>query len=132
MTRYLSLILSITLIATAACSDAITAPPSIDPAVAARVLPSVEDARLRLVQNIENAGVRDRVTYDLTRVEDALRIGDAQKVRYHVHLVGVILYDYKRGLGSVLADGPDVSAIALVLHAAAMAVGGGFDIEAFR
>jgi hypothetical protein len=129
--RNLSLLLALSLIATA-CSDAITAPPTIDPAVAARVLPSVEDAHMRLVLNIENTGVRDRVSHDLARIEDAFRAGDAQKVRYHVHLVGVILYDYKRGLGSVIADGPDVSAIALVLHASAMAVGGGFDIEAFR
>ena len=129
--RHLTLLLSFSLIATA-CSDAITAPPSIDPAVAARVLPSVEDARARLSLNIENTGVRDRVTYDLTQIEQSLASGDAQRVRFHVHLVGVILYDYKRGLGSVIADGPDVSAIALVLHAASQAAGGGFDIEAFR
>jgi hypothetical protein len=129
--RTLPLLLVVTLIASGACSDAITAPPSIDPSVAARVLPSVEDARARLLLNIENAGVRERVAYDFQRIEDAFRAGDGQKVRYHVHLVGVILNDYKRGLGSVLADGPDVSAIALVLHAASMAVGGGFDIAAF-
>lgn len=130
--RTLPLLLIVSLIATGACSDAITAPPAIDPAVAGRVLPSVEDARARLLLNIENTGVRERVAYDFERIEEAFRTGDAQKVRYHVHLVGVILNDYKRGLGSVIADGPDVSAIALVLHAAAMAVGGGFDIAAFN
>lgn len=125
------LLLAVSLVATA-CSDAITAPPTLDPAVAARLMPSVEDARARLAVNLENAGVRERVVYDLARVEEALTRGDAQKVRFHVHLLGVILYDYKRGLGSVIADGPDVSAIALVLHAVSQAVGGGFDIAAFN
>jgi hypothetical protein len=126
-----TLLLLVALVLSTACSDAITAPPSIDPSVAARVLPSVEDARVRLVPSLENSGVRERVTYDLQRIEDALHSGDGQKVRYHVHLVGVILSDYKRGLGSLIADSPEVSAIALVLHASATAVGGGFDIAAF-
>lgn len=115
----------------AACSDSI-APRTIDPSVASRLMPSVEDARLRLTPNLENAGVRDRVAFDLTRIKEALDRGDGQGARDHVHVLGVILYDYKRGLGSVIADGPDVSAIALVLHAVSQVVGGGFDIEAFR
>jgi hypothetical protein len=131
MRHRLYLLLALSLAASGACKDAITAPPSIDPAVVARVMPSVQDARARLVLNLENTGVRERVSYDLGRIEDALNARDAQKVRYHVHLVGVILTDYKRGLGSVIADAPDVGAIVLVLHAVSQAVGGGFDIAAF-
>ena len=127
----LQLLLVVSLVVSAACSDAITAPPSIDPAVAARLMPAVEDARLRILPSIENAGVRERIQYDLQGIQSALTAGDAQKVRYHVHLVGVILSDYKRGLGSLIADSPEVGAIALVLHATSTAVGGGFDIAAF-
>jgi hypothetical protein len=125
------LVLAAALMTSGACADAVTAPPSIDPAIAARVLPPLEDARLRISGNLENTGVRERVTYDLEQIEAALAQGDAHKARYHVHLAATILGDYKKGLGPLMRDGSEVSAIALVLHSVAIAVGGGFDIANF-
>jgi hypothetical protein len=115
-----------------ACADSPTAPLSLDAAVAGHVLPSVQDARLRLAVVIENAGVRERVLYDLDQLEQALNARDAQRARYHVRLAGGVLLDYHTSLGSVVTDGADVGAIVLSLHAAAVAVGGGFDISAFK
>ena len=115
-----------------ACGDAITAPPAIDPEFLKVALPAVEDARLRISQNIENVGVRDRVVYDLRKIQVALEGGDAHEARYHVHLVATILQDYRATQGALMRDGPDVGGIALALHATSMAVGGEFNISSFR
>jgi hypothetical protein len=115
-----------------ACADSLTAPVLLDDAVVQRVLPSVEDARLRMSTAIENAGVRERVLYDLAQLEVALIARDAQRARYHVRLAGGILLDYHASLGLLEIDGADVGGIALSLHQTAIAVGGGFDISAFK
>lgn len=115
-----------------ACGDAITAPPAIDPEFLKVALPAVEDARVRISQNIENVGVRDRVVYDLRKIELALASGNAHEARYHVHLVATILQDYRATQGALMRDGPDVGAIALALHATSVAVGGEFNIAAFQ
>jgi len=134
--RFAGLVRALVLVAGAvvstACADSLTAPVLLDDAVAQRVLPSVQDARLRLSTAIENAGVRERVLYDLAQLEDALVARDAQRARYHVRLAGGILLDYHVSLGQLEIDGADVGAIALSLHHTATAVGGGFDISAFR
>lgn len=134
--RFAGLFRALVLVAGAAvstaCADGPTAPSLLDFAVAQRVMPSVQDARLRLAAVIENAGVRERVLYDLTQLEEALVARDAQRARYHVRLAGGILLDYHTSLGSIVTDGADVGAIALSLHATAIAVGGGFDISAFK
>ena len=115
-----------------ACADSPTAPKLLDATVVGYVLPSVEDARQRLSVVIENLGVRERVQYDLDELEKALLARDAQRARYHVRLAGGVLLDYHVELGSIVTDGADVGAIVLSLHAAAVAVGGGFDISAFK
>lgn len=115
-----------------ACGDAITAPPAIDPEFLKVALPAVEDARVRISQNIENVGVRDRVVYDLRKIQVALESGDAHEARYHVHLVATILQDYRTTQGALMRDGPDVGGIALALHATSMAVGGEFNISSFK
>ena len=115
-----------------ACADRITAPQAIDGTLADRVLPSVEDAQLRVAPAIENLGVRGRVAYDLGEIVKALTARDAQNVRYHTRLAANILIDYRTGLGSVAADGPDVGAIALALHAVGQVVGSDFNIKAFK
>ena len=115
-----------------ACGDAITAPPAIDPEFLKVALPAVEDARVRISQNIENVGVRDRVVYDLRKIQLALESGDAHEARYHVHLVATILQDYRTTQGVLMRDGPDVGGIALALHATSMAVGGEFNISSFK
>ena len=115
-----------------ACGEAITAPPAIDPEFLRVALPAVEDARVRISQNIENVGVRDRVVYDLRKIQMALESGNAHEARYHVHLVATILQDYRAVSGALMRDGPDVGGIALALHATSMAVGGEFNISSFK
>lgn len=115
-----------------ACGEAVTAPPAIDPEFLKVALPAVEDARVRISQNIENVGVRDRVVYDLRKIELALASGDAHQARYHVHLVATILQDYRAAQGALMRDGPDVGGVALALHSASLAVGGEFNISQFK
>lgn len=126
-----SAVFAIALVSSVACSD-VTAPIQTDPNIDQKVLPSVIDAQLRLAKAIENQGVRDRIGYDLKQLEDAINKRDAQRARYHVRIAGGILADYRRGLGGIVTDGPDVGAIALALHAASVAVGGTFDVTTVR
>ena len=132
MTTPLRSLLPILAMLLGACGEAVTAPPAIDPEFLAVALPAVEDARLRISQNIENVGVRDRVVYDLRKIQVALESGNAHEARYHVHLVATILQDYRTTQGALMRDGPDVSGVALALHATSMAVGGDFNISSFR
>lgn len=132
MTPYLRSLLPILALVLGACGEAITAPPAIDPEFLAVALPAVEDARVRISQNIENVGVRDRVVYDLRKIQVALEGGNAHEVRYHLHLVATILHDYRSTQGALMRDGPDVGGIALALHATSMAVGGEFNISSFK
>jgi len=102
----------------AACSDAPTAPTAgIDRVAAARVMPSVTDARVRLAPAIQNPALRDRVVHDLQELETALLNGDAQKALFHSHLVASLLTDYRKQQGIVMSDSPDISAIGLMLDA---------------
>jgi hypothetical protein len=112
-----------------ACSDAATAPePPIDRVAAARVMPSVTDARVRLAQGIENAAVRDRVTHDLQELALGLTNGDGRKSRFHVRVIGSVLDDYKKqGIGA--SSAPDITAISLVLYAVSQVVGAGYEIS---
>jgi hypothetical protein len=110
-----------------ACSDAPTAPTqSIDRVAAARVMPSVTDARVRLAPAIANVSVRDRVTHDLQELESALTNGDGQKARFHVRVVGSVLNDYRAQQSATTKDGPDVLAISLMLSAVSNVVDAGF------
>lgn len=116
----------------AACSDSPTAPQqSIDRVAAARVMPSVTDARLRLAPAIENASVRTRVVHDLEELETALANGDGQKARFHLHVVGQVLTDYRKQPSIVMSDGADVTAIGLMLDAVSAVIDGGFVLSAF-
>lgn len=132
MTISLRSLLPILALVLGACGEAITAPPAIDPEFLKVALPAVEDARVRISQNIENVGVRDRVVYDLRKIQVALESGNAHEARYHVHLVATILQDYRTAQGALMRDGPDVGGIALALHASSMAVGGDFNISSFK
>ena len=116
----------------AACSDGPTAPTQgIDRVAAARVMPSVTDARVRLAPAIQNIAVRDRVVHDLTELESALTNGDGQRARFHMHVVEGVLTDYRKQQGSVMSDGADVSAIGLMLNAVSTVVDGGYTPTAF-
>jgi len=116
----------------AACGDGPTAPQQgIDRVAAARVMPSVTDARVRLAPVIQNIAVRDRVLYDLTELESALTNGDGSRARFHVHVMEGVLTDYRKQQGSVMSDGADVSAIGLMLNAVSNVVDGGFTPTAF-
>jgi hypothetical protein len=112
-----------------ACGDSPTAPPpsSIDRAEVARVMPSLTDARTRLVPAIDNAVVRERTEYDLAQLEQALNKGDGQQARFHLRVTSNLLKEYNVQDVSQ-KDAADVSAIALMLRAVAQAVGGDYDI----
>lgn len=130
--KALGFALAIALLGSAACSDGPTAPRSPILSDVAELMPAVADARLRLIPVIENQGVRDRIAYDMQEIESALKVGDGQKVRYHVRIAGGILIDYRNGLANVVKDGPDVGGIALALYAVSVRTGGTFDITAFH
>jgi hypothetical protein len=119
-------------VALAACSDSPTAPVrSIDRVAAARVMPCVVDARVRLAVGIENAVIRDRVTHDLRELEVGLANGDGQKARFHAHTIADVLREYRNQQGSTNTDGADVTAITLMLNQVSSVVGESFDVAAF-
>jgi len=117
------------LLLSAACGDSATAPKQqIDPNAVARVLPSVVDARTRLAPSIENAVVRDRVIFDIQQLENALRAGDAQNVRFHVRVTGNLVNEYMSGRSLSLREGPDVSGVALMLFKVSEIVDAGYEL----
>ena len=109
-----------------ACGDSPLAPEArIDSVAAARLIPSVIDARVRLTQGIENASVRERAVHDLRELEVALTSGDARVSRFHVRVIGSLLDEYRQtASGKPVA--PDLTAIGLVLHAVSQLVDAGF------
>ena len=110
----------------AACGDSPLAPETpIDSVAAARLIPSVTDARVRLTNGIDNASVRERAMHDLRELEVALTSGDARKSRFHVRVVGSLLDEY-RLTESGKPDAPDLTAIGLVLYAVSQLVDAGF------
>jgi hypothetical protein len=116
------------LVALAACGESATAPQqSIDRIAAARVMPAVTDARVRLAVGIDNAAVRERMTHDLMELESALLNGDGQKARFHVRVLGTVIADYRAQQRNLTTDGADVTAIVLMLHAVSQAVDAGFE-----
>lgn len=117
------------LVALAACGDVTTAPEvSIDRVAAARVMPTVLDARVRSASEIQNQAIRDRVEHDLRELETALTNGDGQKARFHVRVLGSVLADYRAQQGDNSMDGADVSAITLTLHQVSGIVNAGFEL----
>jgi hypothetical protein len=117
----------------AACGDSVAppAPEVLDPVAADQLLPAVIDARVRLAPSIENQVVRDRVTFDLQKLEDALRGRDAQASRFHVRVVGNVITEYMSGRSLSLKEGPDVTGIALTLHQVSLLVRAGFQFSVF-
>lgn len=127
-----SLSLAAAVLFSAACGDSPTAPAQrIDPAAVAGVLPSLVDARTRLAPSIENITVRERVVFDLQELEAALNAGDAQKSRFHVRVTGNLLSEYVTGRSLSLKEGPDVTAIALMLYRVSQIVDAGFELVSF-
>lgn len=120
-------ILVTAMLALAACGESATAPrqSSIDRVAAARVVPAVTDARIRLALGIENAAVRDRLGHDLTELESALTNGDGDKARFHLRVIGTVTSDYRTQLGSITTDDAEISAIELMMVAVSSAIDGG-------
>lgn len=120
-------ILVTAMLALAACGESATAPrqSSIDRVAAARVVPAVTDARIRLALGIENAAVRDRLRHDLTELESALTNGDGDKARFHLRVIGTVTSDYRTQLGSITTDDAEISAIELMMVAVSSAIDGG-------
>ena len=116
----------------AACSDGPTAPrTSIDRVAAARVVPSVTYARIRLAPAILNDAIRTRVVHDLQELEIALTNGDGEKARFHWHVLSTVLTDYRAQQGSVMADAADLSAIGLMLDVVSGIVDSATSVSAF-
>ena len=113
-----------------ACSgDSPTAPTqSIDRVAAARVMPAVIDARVRLAIGIENVVVRDRVTHDLAQLEIALLNGDGEKARFHTRVLATVVTDYRYQQGATTTDGADVTAITLMLHVVSGVIDAGYQL----
>lgn len=130
--RMMRVALALSVFVLAACSgDSPTSPrasSSIDRVAAARVVPSVTDARVRLASVIENIAVRDRVTHDLLELENALTNGDGDKARFHTHVLVTIVTEYRAQQGSVTTDGADVTAITLMLRVASQVVDAGYEL----
>lgn len=113
-----------------ACQDSPIAPDvPIDRVAAARVTPSVTDARVRLAQGIENTVVRARVAHDLEQLELALTNGDGRKSRFHVSVLRTVLTDYRAQQGSAMSDGADVTAIVLTLFQVGQVVDAAFEFS---
>jgi hypothetical protein len=119
-------ILVTAMMALAACGESATAPrtSSIDRAAAARVVPAVTDARIRITLGIDNTVVRDRVRHDLTELEAALTNGDGDKARFHLRVIGTVTADYRVQQGSTTTDGAEISAIELMMLAVTKAING--------
>ena len=88
-------------------------------------MPSVTDARVRLAPSIENAAVQERVSHDLSELENALTNGDGDRARFHLGVIGNVLKDY-RAQQSSTKDGADVTAILLMLYEVSPVVDAGF------
>jgi hypothetical protein len=119
-------ILVTAMMALAACGESATAPSqsSIDRVAAARVVPAVTDARIRITLGIENTVVRDRVRHDLTELESALSNGDGDKARFHLRILGTVTADYRAQQASITTDGAEISAIELMMIAVTRAING--------
>lgn len=126
--RVLALLLGMSVMA--ACGDSPMAPQqqAIDRVAAARVVPAVTDARVRLAAGVMNVSVRDRMVHDLTELETALLNGDGQKARFHVRVLGTVISDYRTQQGNSTGDGADISGVVLMLHAVSGIVDAGFEM----
>lgn len=111
-------ILVTVMLALAACGESATAPRrSIDRVAAARVVPAVTDARIRITLGIENVVVRERVYHDLAELELALLNGDGDKARFHLRVLETVTLDYKEQQGANMTDGAEISALELMMIA---------------
>lgn len=113
-----AIIVIIAMMALAACGDSPTAPrQSIDRVAAARVLPAVTDARVRITLGVDNSVVRDRLRHDLSELESALTNGDGDKARFHLRVIETVTSDYRAQQSATSTDGAEISAIELMMIA---------------
>lgn len=117
------IIVTMAMMALAACGESPVAPTqSIDRVAAARVVPAVTDARVRITLGIDNSVVRDRLRHDLQELESALANGDGNKARFHLRVLGTVTSDYRAQQGSTTTDGAELSAIDLTMVAVTRAI----------
>ncbi|MGH7636570.1 MAG: hypothetical protein ACREOK_02875 [Gemmatimonadaceae bacterium] len=114
-----AIIVIIAMMALAACGESATAPgqSSIDRVAAARVVPAVTDARVRITLGVENSVVRDRLRHDLSELESALTNGDGDKARFHLRVIETVTSDYRAQQSPTTTDGAEISAIELMMIA---------------
>jgi len=127
-----ALVLTVGLMVLAACSDSTTAPvQSIDRVAAARVMPSVNDARVRVAPGLQNTAIRDRVAHDLAELELALANGDGGRARFHLRVLGTVIADY-RAQQNWTTDGAEVTAISLMLYQVNQVIEAGYSLPVPR
>jgi hypothetical protein len=116
-----------------ACSDSPLAPQqqSLDRVAAARIVPAVTDARVRLAAGVENLAIRERLVHDLSGLESALQYGDGSRARFHVGVLATVVREYRAQQGAVTTDGADVTGVVLMLHAVSQVLEMDFDVPLF-
>lgn len=119
-----AIIAALAMVALAACGDSPIAPrqASIDRVAAARVVPAVTDAWSRVTVGIDNTVIRDRLRHDLTELESALTNGDGDKARFHLRVIETVTSDYRAQQSATMTDGPELSAIDIVVIAVNKAI----------
>jgi len=115
-------------LALGACGDAPTGPQRMTAEAAALALPSINDARLRLVDGLASAPVRERVRSDLEQIELALMSQNARAATFRARLLRSVLIDYASREGAPHADEADLVAIGLALNELFGALGLPFDV----
>jgi hypothetical protein len=107
-------------LAVAACGDSPTAPKSMDAAAVERVIPSLIDARQRLVPRLVNASLRPVFAQELARLQAALDQNNVHQANLSIDVVADAL------TGAVARasteDAADLTAIELMLYAVALVV----------
>ena len=99
----------------ASCGESPTGPTELSATDAARVAPSVSDARLRLTEGIVTPSFRARVKADLEQIELALNRLDGRTAAFRTRLLRDQLINYAARPGGDHEDDADVSAIGFVL-----------------
>ena len=93
-----------------------------------RVMPAVLDARDRLVPGIVSAADRDATLSAVRGLVTALETRDGVLTRFYVREAGILLAAYRARASGATADGAEVSAIQLMLHAVTRVAGGDFQL----
>lgn len=111
--------LSLVLLLSLSCAEPFTT--SVQQIDVVRLLPPVEDARVRLSKGILDIPTRQQVTLGIAQLEFALRSQNVLESRKYEHQLEDLLGAY--GAQQNRGDGADVSGIELMLQAVSLSIG---------